>query len=412
MVHWQYKGLPRAAEETGEMAGLSLLEGDLMLPAAILRTSALAHNRGWMQRFLAATGVSLAPHGKTTMSPEIFAMQLADGAWGLTAATAHHVRAYRRFGVQRIIHANQLVAPADMACVFGELRADPTFDYFVFADSCANVQQLAAAVAVAGLAAPLNLLVEVGGMQGRTGARSVAEAMSVARAIAASPGLVLRGCAAFEGVYQGHGDGPIRMDAMLDLLLDTAVACDAEGLFATGEVILTAGGSSFFDRCASSLSSSPLGARVRPVLRSGCYISHDSGLYRRLAAAMADRSSIVRDLGEGLRPALEVWACIQSAPEPGLAIASAGKRDFGTDIEMPVPIWWYRPGSPAPEPLRGVVATSAYDQHVCLSGDFPFQVGDLIGLGVSHPCTTFDKWRALFVADDALRVVSKVTTCF
>jgi D-serine dehydratase len=55
----------------------SVLAGDLPLPLAVIRDSALAHNHAWMRDFTASTGVLLAPHGKTTMAPQIFAQQLA-----------------------------------------------------------------------------------------------------------------------------------------------------------------------------------------------------------------------------------------------------------------------------------------------------------------------------------------------
>jgi D-serine deaminase-like pyridoxal phosphate-dependent protein len=63
---------------------------------------------------------------------------------------------------------------------------------------------------------------------------------------------------------------------------------------------------------------------VRVVLRSGCYLTHDDGLYAR-ASPLPE-----------LRPALELWARVLSCPEPGLAIAGFGKRDAPYDIDLPV----------------------------------------------------------------------------
>jgi D-serine dehydratase len=69
----------------------SVLAGDLPLPLAVIRDSALAHNHAWMRDFTASTGVLLAPHGKTTMAPQIFAQQLAAGAWGITVANVQQL---------------------------------------------------------------------------------------------------------------------------------------------------------------------------------------------------------------------------------------------------------------------------------------------------------------------------------
>ena len=40
------------------------------------------------------------------------------------------------------------------------------------------------------------------------------------------------------------------------------------------------------------------------------------------------------------------------------------------------------------------------------------EVGDLVGFGISHPCTAFDKWRVIPVVDDELRVTGAVRTFF
>ena len=54
------------------------------------------------------------------------------------------------------------------------------------------------------------------------------------------------------------------------------------------------------------------------------------------------------------------------------------------------------------------------DQHTYLRvpAEADVRVGDLIGSGISHPCTTFDKWRALFTVDDSYRVTGAILTFF
>ena len=79
----------------------SLFAGDLPLPLAVIRDSALAHNHAWMRDFTASTGVLLAPHGKTTMAPQIFAQQLAAGAWGMTVANVQQLAICARFGAAK-----------------------------------------------------------------------------------------------------------------------------------------------------------------------------------------------------------------------------------------------------------------------------------------------------------------------
>lgn len=416
ILDWRHKGLPARAEgyTPAALAALDIdvLRGDCLYPIAVLKESALAHNGAWMQRFVALTGALLCPHGKTTMSPELFARQIADGAWGITAATASHVRTYRRFGIDRIFLANQLVGRGNIDWVLDELARDPAFDFYALVDSVEGVALIADAARARGVGRPVNLLVEIGAPSGRTGVRSHAIGLAVARAAAAAaPYLALRGVEAFEGIFQSGDADPAPVGAMLERLVTLASACAGQSLFAPGDVILSAGGSGFFDLCAERLAATDL-ADAKVILRSGCYIAHDNGLYDRLYGEIAARQS---DLPPGgLRSALEIWAVVQSTPEPGRAIAALGKRDIGNDVEMPRPLWWFREGvHDAPQPMPpGFAVPVLYDQHAFVDGPELLRVGDLIGFGVSHPCTTFDKWRMLYTVDDGYRVTGAVTTWF
>src|SRR5258708_4294607 len=108
--------------------GWNLLREDLSLPTAVLYQDRLLHNLRWMQEFIAAYGVRLAPHGKTTMAPRLFEMQLQGGAWGITLATAHQTLVAYAHGVRRVLMANQLVGRENMAIV-ARLLQDPDFDF-------------------------------------------------------------------------------------------------------------------------------------------------------------------------------------------------------------------------------------------------------------------------------------------
>jgi len=177
-------------------------------------------------------------------------------------------------------------------------------------------------------------------------------------------------------------------------------------------VLFSAGGSSIFDLVAPLLKPR-LSRPLRGVLRSGCYVTHDHGSYKRYMAAMDTRLSC----GHGLHAALEVWALVQSCPEPGLALLTAGKRDVSYDIEMPIPAIWCRRGESVPQPApAGWKVSAMNDQHAYLrwpegATDAP-QVGDMVGLGISHPCTTFDKWRWMAVVNDDYDVIDAIVTYF
>ena len=114
-------------------------------------------------------------------------------------------------------------------------------------------------------------------------------------------------------------------------------------------------------------------------------------------------------------PALEVWSMVQSRPEPQLAILTMGKRDASYDIELPIPLFSHRPGPGLPGVLPpGCSIVKMNDQHAYLRlpAGFELEVGDLVGCGISHPCTTFDKWPLLLAVDDDYRVGYAINTFF
>src|SRR5262249_55824953 len=115
-----------------------------------------------MAAYCAAAGVRLAPHGKTTMAPQLFARQLAAGAWAVTAATVGELHVCREFGIPRVLLANELTDPAGATWLAGELAARPGFECYVYADSLAGVRLLDEAVRQASPGRPLSVLVELG----------------------------------------------------------------------------------------------------------------------------------------------------------------------------------------------------------------------------------------------------------
>ena len=396
-----------------------LLTGDLPLPQAVIRDSALAHNHAWMRDFTASTGVLLAPHGKTTMAPQIFAQQLAAGAWGMTVANVQQLAICASVGVRRVIMANQLLGALEVRTVIGLLRRHRDLDFHFLVDSPAQLAAIEGAAASEPPPRKLTALIELGVPGGRAGVRTHDAALALARAIAASDSVSLSGLECYEGL-QISGDSArdaATVTALMQRVKELAIACDREGLFAGPDVILTAGGSAAFDIVARELPMR-LSRPVLTILRSGCYVTHDSGNYERLLAGVKARSGGEWQTRPGLQPALEVWSRVQSCPEPALAILTMGKRDASYDIEMPIAVKRFRAGPGAAVqsvPARWTIS-AMNDQHAYLRWGAdeadPPRVGDLIGCGISHPCTTFDKWRVVFTVDDAYRVTGAIRTYF
>jgi D-serine deaminase-like pyridoxal phosphate-dependent protein len=382
----------------------SLFGPGFTMPVLVLREPAVAHNIGAMAAYCAAAGVRFAPHGKTTMAPQLFARQLAAGAWAVTAATVGELQVYRAFGIPRVLLANELTDPAGAAWLAGELAADPGFDCYVYADSLPGVRLLDEAVRQASPARPLPVLVELGYPGGRTGCRDLAAAEEVARAVARAGSLRLAGAAGYEGLI-GRDRSPQTVGKI------TAYCRDLRSLgerlaadLAPDELILSAGGSAFFDIVVRELASGRAGQPASEVvLRSGVYIAFDHGLY----AGMVPSSALA------LEPALELWAHVLSRPEPGLALACAGRRDVAFDAGLPVPLR-IRGRDGSLRPAIDMRAVRLDDQHCYLQlpEGTDLEPGEAVCFGVSHPCTTFDKWRVIPVVDDDYRVVDAIHTFF
>ncbi|MFT4242968.1 MAG: amino acid deaminase [Acidovorax sp.] len=415
-----YKSYPQTATpcRAADLAarGWNVLADDLAYPLAVLRRPALQHNLAWMQDYAARKGVALAPHGKTTMSPELFRMQLDAGAWGLTFATVHQLAVgVQEAGVRRAIIANQVVCDADLDGLHALLQKHAHLRVWFLVDSLAQLRLIEDWAARRQAARRFDVLLEMGVHGFRTGCRTLEEALAVAQAIARSPAARLCGVECYEG-------GAARCDNVYDTREVTALVrrvhdavrqCDAQGLFADEDtILLTAGGSAVFDLVLPLLRPQGLSRPVQGVLRSGCYLTHDHGNYQRYLRLVEQREG----LDASLRPALEVWTMVQSVPEPGLALLTGGRRDLSHDIDMPTPARWAPRGErTARQAPAGWSVKALSDQHAHLrfhpASPAP-AVGDRVALGISHPCTTFDKWRWLALVEDDEAVTGAVRTCF
>lgn len=412
-VDHRFKGLPPNAEglTVGELAAerRSLFTGGFTTPVLALSAEALEHNLVALERYSAAHGLAFAPHGKTSLAPQLFERQLAHGAWGITAAVPTQVRIYRAFGIQRIFLANEVVDAAALRWLAAELDADPDFRFIAYVDSVRGVELMDAALREAGARRPVDVVVELGGGDGaRTGIRTEAQCATVADAVAATGTLRLVGVAGYEGeVPKPDGE---RVRAWLRRLTALAADFDAAGRFeGVDEVVVSAGGSAWFDAVADVFAELPTLSRpVLKLLRSGAYVSHDDGHYRHLTPF-----NRVPEEGE-LHPAFRLWAQVVSRPEPGQAFLNAGKRDAAYDLDMPEPQLIRSARDATTRPATGLAVTALSDQHawVTVADGTDLEVGDWVGLGLSHPCTSFDKWQLIPVAEADGTVTDYIRTFF
>ncbi|MEU9974688.1 amino acid deaminase [Streptomyces sp. NPDC051014] len=409
-VDHRFKGLPPDADglTVGELTAQrrNLFTDGFATPVLALSAERLEHNLALMETYTARHGLVFAPHGKTSMAPQLFRRQIEHGAWGITLAVPHQVRVARAFGTRRIFLANELVDAPALRWIAAELERDAEFRFVCYVDSVRGAELMDAALKGTG-SRPVDVVVELAAGEGaRTGVRGEAECLAVADAVAATETLRLVGVAGYEGeVPQAD---PERVHAYLRRLVGLAVDLDAAGHFAgTDEIVVSAGGSAWFDAVADVFAGIPaLSLPVLKLLRSGAYVSHDEGRYREV-------TPFNRVPEEGaLEPAFRLWAQIVSRPSAEQAFANAGKRDAAYDLDLPSARAIRRDGTE--RPATGVTVTGLSDQHAWLATtpEADLQVGDWVGLGLSHPCTSFDKWQLIPVAEADGTVVDYVRTFF
>ena len=389
--------------------GDSLLK-QVSLPALVLHQQALNHNLCWMQNYAEAHHAQLAPHGKTTMTPALFRRQLEQGAWGITLATAVQSSVAYEHGVRRILMANQLVGEANMA-IIADLLTQGGLEFHCLVENPDNVRALGDYFGAQGLS--LNVMLEIGVSHGRCGCRTEQQMLDVLAAIEASSALVLTGIEGYEGVI--HGEQPeSAIQAFAAYLVETAVSLQGQGKFGIPHPYITASGSAWYDLIAGEFVRLQADTLFTPLLRPGCYLVHDHGLYKVAQAGVLHRHP---EMESALLPAMEVWAHIQSLPEEGCAIIALGKRDVAFDAGYPKALRHY----PLGEGQRDAVVfgeeyqiTAMMDQHAFLQipAKHDLRVGDIIAFGASHPCLTFDKWRQISLVDNDLNVIEIMPTFF
>ncbi len=335
----------------------------------MLYADRIEHNLKWMQAFVAEYGVKLAPHGKTTMAPQLFRRQIETGAWGITLATAHQVRAAYRGGISRVLMANQLVGKHNMLMI-AELLSDPDFEFFCLVDSVEGVCLVDSVEGVEQLGVffgsvrkKLQVLLELGVPGGRTGVRDEAQRNAVLDAIARYPdSLQLAGVELYEGVLKDEHE----VRAFLRSAVATTHALADAGRFARTPAILSGAGSAWYDVVAEEFAKASDASRIEIVLRPGCYLTHDVGVYRKAQTDIFARNPGREENGRRLvtRAAIVGVCAVDSGTGP--RDHRVRQTRCGVRCGAAEPARHYRPGSAAPREVaasEGWEVFALMDQH-------------------------------------------------
>lgn len=378
----------------------NLFTSDFQFPVMVLRDSALEHNIQRMAAYCKSHGFELAPHAKTPMSPQIAKRQIDAGAWGLTVANFNQARIMLEYGFKKLIIGNEVMEPTSIAEI-AKINGSGAGYIIFYIDSLDGLK--IAQESISGVAnAKLNIFLEIGAVGGRAGIRDLDLLKTILAEIAKDERIYVRGVSGFEGAVPGGDRAGAGIDKLRNFLRHIVAAAEITAPFIREDkIIISAGGSSFFDYVVEELGK--YSGDAHRMLRSGGYVSHDhvhyEGLYPFMGAPDAER----------FNPALELWARVLSVPESDLAILNYGKRDAGNDLDNPLPI--SKLGR-TPEPFKGEIE-KLNDQHAFMKiAPGSVVVGDIIGCGISHPCTNFDKWQLIPLVNDNYDVIDLVHTHF
>ncbi len=396
-LSWKYRGLPESA------MGLSindyikekrnLFTDNYQWPQAIMLDSALEQNLKTMKAFCEKHNVLLAPHVKTHMSPQLAKRQIENGSWGVTVANASQARTFLQFGFKKILIANEVVNPSSI-----KYLSEQDAEIYFYIDSLIGFE-----IVEKNATRPVKILLEIGKEQGRTGVRDLALATQLVEKTVASKNMQLAGVSGYEGTFgkDRSSESINKVREFLKLLVDFAQSVKTQG---ESPFLVSAGGSAFFDLVVDELKPLTQSNDYKVILRSGGYVTHDHGFYAQIYP-------FTQDPDFTFFPALEVWSIVTSRPENNLAIVNGGKRDISVDIDLPFALKYRSASGPIGELSGKVLNTN--DQHIYLeTQNQELKVGDLVAFGISHPCTTFDKWPLIPVVDDDYQILDLYLTYF
>ena len=378
----------------------NLFTAGFQFPIMVLRDSALDHNILRMAAYCKSLGFELAPHVKTPMSPQIAKRQIDAGAWGLTVANFSQASIMFASGFTRLIIGNEVMEPTTIAEI-AKINGSGAGDIIFYLDSLAGLEIAQNSIDKVSNA-KLNVFMEIGAVGGRAGIRDLDLLKKILIEISKDDRINVRGVSGFEGAVPGGDRAGAGIEKLRAFLRQIVAAARITEPYVHGDkIVISAGGSSFFDYVAEEFAKYE--GDAHRILRSGGYVSHDHIHYEDLYPFMGLQDS------ERFFPALELWARVLSTPEPDLAILNFGKRDAGNDLDEPRPILKL---AGKPTPFQGEIE-KLNDQHAFMKvTPGSVVVGDVVGCGISHPCTNFDKWRLLPLVNDDYDVIDLVHTYF
>jgi D-serine deaminase-like pyridoxal phosphate-dependent protein len=313
-------------------------------PAVLVDVDRAEANIRRAQAYADAAGLALRPHIKTHKLPFFARRQVAAGAVGITCQKIGEAEVMADAGLTDIFLPYNILGRQKLERL-ATLHRRATLS--VTADNAATVAGLAEAFADTGRRLPV--LVECDTGMGRCGVQDEAEAVALARRIAAAPGLSFGGLMTYPPAGRA-AEANARLAASRDALAAAGLSCDR----------ISSGGTPDLWQAGE--------ATPATEYRPGTYI-------------YLDRDQLARGVGTPADCALTVLSTVVSRPTATRAILDAGSKALSSDTGG-------QPDFGALAGLDGARLTGLSEEHgwVTLPADQALAVGDRVRVLPNHAC--------------------------
>lgn len=284
---------------------------ELDTPALLLDLDIMEANIARAAAECRANGIAWRPHFKGQKTPEIVKAEMAGGAIGATCAKLGEAEVLVANGITDVLIANQIVGPQKIARLIALIGQG---DVKCAIDSVENANAIGAAAAAAGKVQ--GVLIEVNTGMNRAGTEPGEATVALAKHIAATKGLKLRGVMGWEAHAVAIADGNEKAAVVADAIAKLAATAKAIRDAGIECEIVSCGGTGTFPYCARQ-------PGVTEIQAGGLIFSDE--LYRT-------------KFGLTFPQALTILATVTSRPTADRVILDAGKKAMSSDAAPPRPV--------------------------------------------------------------------------
>ena len=402
----------------------NILKEDVQFPILTIKKSFFNKNILSMHKYVKANKVFLAPHIKTSMSPQIIQQIFNLGCWGFTVANNQQLSVLLKMGIRKIIFANLITNQSNIDNLFQLINQYKDIQIYICVDSIFGINLLKTLSKKLNFNRVIKILIEVGYQNSRSGIRNIKSLNKILDSLRILPvNFKISGILFYEGAsaVNNYSISLKRVEKCIKLAFNCLNFLISNNIINNKECIISGGGSEYFDLVVDSFKKNKKNKNFKFVIRPGSYIAYGHGYYLSSLNKINDRKKIIIknkkiNATDLFQPSLELWAHVISQQDSGKAILNFGKRDVSFDLGYPIPLLVYRNGkilhkSPYD---KNIVVYKLNDQHAFIkfSKNYNIEVGDLVKFGVSHPCITIDKWKIFYMINDNNTIVEAFKTFF